>query len=274
MNLRKLATRRLAGALGLLLALSLVLVPATALAAVPQMSHIFYGTVTIEGEAAAKGTVITASVAGLEYTYTVEIAGEYGYNPAETFYIPAEGLEDGDPIEFYIDKVQAELYDVDADESLDGYLFEIGGLTNLNLSIGVAPEAPLTAEASGPYYVAVGESITLSGSASGGTSPYTYAWDLDDDGQYDDATVATTSHSWATAGTYTIELQVTDNVSATATDTATVTVTEEGAVDPWDYDEDEDGVIDKDETLAAVDDYLAGTIGKSDALAVVKLYFS
>ena len=275
MSFRKLVTRRLAGALGLLLALSLALVPASALAdAPPQMSHVFYGTVTVDGEDAPVGTVITASVAGLEYTYTTEVEGEYGYNPAPSFFIPAEGLEDGDLIEFYIGGLQAELYDVNADETRDSYPFEIGGATNLNLSVGEVPPPTLTAEAGGPYSGTEEESITLAGSASGGTSPYTFAWDLDNDGEYDDTTGASPSYTWETAGTYTIGLQVTDDADDTATDTATVTIIAEGEFDPYTYDEDEDGEISKDEALNAVTDYDAGNISKSDALAVIKLYFS
>ena len=272
MSFRKLAIRRLAGALGLLLALSLALVPASALGdAPPQMSHVFYGTVTIEGEAASVGTVITASVAELEYTYTIEVVGEYGYNPAETFYIPAEGVEEGDPIEFYISGAQAELYDVDADETLDSYPFEIGGATNLNLSIGEA--VTLTADAGGPYSGTEGVSIALSGFASGGTSPYNYAWDLDNDGEYDDADVSSPSNTWETAGTYTIGLQVTDGADGEATDTATVTVIAADGFDPYEYDEDGDDDISKEEAQNACSDYLAGTISKDDALKVVKLYF-
>jgi len=282
MSFRKLNVRTLAGALGLLLALGLVLVPASVLA-VPQGGHVFYGTVTDEGGAVAEGTVITASVDGLEYTTTVDAEGKYGYSPAPTFNIPAddpdtpevEGAEAGDLIEFYVGGIKADLYDVDAEESLDSYPFEISGLTKLNLSIGEAPPPTLTADAGGPYSGTVGESITLSGSASGGTSPYTYAWDLDSDEVYDDSTAQNPSYTWDTAGSYIIGLQVTDDATATATDTATVTVTvTEEAFDPYIYDEDEDGELSKDETLAAVDDYLAENITKDDALAVVKLYFS
>jgi len=56
--------------------------------------------------------------------------------------------------------------------------------------------------------------------------------------------------------------------------TVTATFTEEEAFDPDDYDTDEDGEFSKDETLAAVTAYLAGSITKANALEVVKLYFS
>ena len=152
-------------------------------------------------------------------------------------------------------------------------LFEVWGVTELDLSIGEAPPPSLTAEAGGPYSGVVGASIALSGSASGGTAPYTYAWDLDNDGAYDDATGASPSHSWDAVGIYTIGLQVTDNVSATATDTSTVTVTVT-AFDPYIYDTNGDGEFSKAETLAAVNAYLAGTITKNSVLEVIKLYFA
>ena len=270
MRFKKLkVARMLGGALGLLLALSLVLVPAPALA-VPPLPHQFYGTVTIDTELAPEGTIVSARIGGIEYlSATVDADGRYGYAPL--FKVPAddpdtpevkEGGVAGETVEFYV-----------LDTLAGQYEFEVWGVTELNLSIGEAPPPSLTAEAGGPYSGTEGATIGLSGSASSGTSPYTYAWDLDNDSVYDDATGASPSHSWDTAGTYTIGLQVTDNVSATATDTATVTVTVT-AFDPYIYDTNEDEVMSKAETLAAVDDYLAGNITKDEVLEVVKLYFS
>jgi hypothetical protein len=240
------------------------------------MSHVFYGTVTIEGSAAPVGTVITASVAGQEYTYTTEVEGEYGYNPAPSFYIPGDGLEEGDLIEFFIGGTKAELFDVNAGEILDSYPFETGGATKLDLSIGeaVTPPPALTADGGGPYSGVVGEDITLTGSAGGGTPPYTYAWDLDNDGEYDDATGENPSYSWESAGSFVIGLQVTDQAFATATDTATVIISGEGEFDPYMYDENQNGEIEKDEALEAVNDYLSAIITKDNVLEVVKLYFS
>jgi len=104
----------------------------------------------------------------------------------------------------------------------------------------------LQAEAGGPYSGVVDEDIAISGSASGGASPYTYAWDLDNDGVYDDAVGQSITHSWSVADTYTIGLQVTDGASATATDTATVVVSESDW-NPW----DDDGVISDEEISLA-----------------------
>ncbi|MCP3938744.1 MAG: PKD domain-containing protein, partial [Actinomycetia bacterium] len=86
-----------------------------------------------------------------------------------------------------------------------------------------ANQAP-TAEAGGPYAGDVGATIALDGSASSDTdgSIVLYEWDLDNDGQYDDATGQAADFSSATAGTFTVGLRVTDDDGDTGTDTATV----------------------------------------------------
>ncbi len=83
------------------------------------------------------------------------------------------------------------------------------------------------ADAGGPYSGAVNEAITIDGAtATGGTEPYTFDWDLDDDGVYETLDTAAPTFERDAAGTYTIGLRVTDASSATATDTATVTVSD------------------------------------------------
>jgi len=88
----------------------------------------------------------------------------------------------------------------------------------------IVKTAPLIADAGGPYSGYVNEAIQITGSATGGVPNYVYAWDLNNDGVYNDATGKTISHSWTTQGTKTISLKVTDSVGTNATDTATVTV--------------------------------------------------
>jgi hypothetical protein len=83
---------------------------------------------------------------------------------------------------------------------------------------------PLKAEAGGPYYGYVGENVLFTGTATGGKSPYTYNWDLDNDSEYDDATGSTATKSWETSGTYVIKLEVVDDNGKNDTDTAQVTV--------------------------------------------------
>ena len=101
-----------------------------------------------------------------------------------------------------------------------------GSANVYNTGSNVAP----TADAGGPYAGLVGDTISLTaaGSSDSDGTITSYAWDLDNDGQYDDATGVTASFSATTAGTFTISVQVTDDDGATRADTATVTVT----VDP------------------------------------------
>lgn len=88
-----------------------------------------------------------------------------------------------------------------------------------------------TANAGGPYTTGEGTDVTLSaaGSAQGtGPSaghPATYAWDLDNDGQYDDATgVSATFGQVGQDRVLTVGLRVTDSAGNTDTDATTVTV--------------------------------------------------
>ncbi len=266
--------KRPAGILGCLLALSLIFSLAAPVLAVPPIPHNFWGQVTIDSVPAGEGTIISAEIGGAEYaSTTVDALGRYGYTPGAggtgIFTVPAddpdtpekEGGVNGETIEFYV-----------AGALATTSVFQNGGMYPLDLIVGEVPPSTLAAEAGTSYSGEAGASIALTGSATGGTAPYTYAWDLDNDGTYE-TPGKDVSHSWSTAGTFTIGLQVTDSDSDTAIDTATVTVTAVGA-DPWVYDTNNDNVMSKPETLAAITDYIADTISMPDVLAVVILYFS
>lgn len=93
------------------------------------------------------------------------------------------------------------------------------------------PECLPTADAGGPYSTDEGVDVTLDGSASTAGSGASagalasYAWDLDGDGQYDDATgVSPTFTDVGQDGSFTVGLEVTDEFGNTDEDTATVTV--------------------------------------------------
>lgn len=82
------------------------------------------------------------------------------------------------------------------------------------------------ADAGGPYTGTEGVDVSLSAGASHDPDglPLAYAWDLDGDGEYDDAETMDTVVQFDTVGTYTVGLRVTDSLGASATDSAQVTV--------------------------------------------------
>jgi len=98
--------------------------------------------------------------------------------------------------------------------------------------VGLNLNAPPSVDAGGPYTVAEAGSVAVTavGTDEDGDT-LTYAWDLDNDGDFDDATGASALFSAATIdgpATRTVRVRVTDG-EYTAVDTATVNVTN---VDP------------------------------------------
>jgi PKD domain-containing protein/glucose/sorbosone dehydrogenase len=84
------------------------------------------------------------------------------------------------------------------------------------------PTAVITANpTSGPVPLTVGFDGTGSSDPEG--KPLSYSWDLNGDGTFGDATGATASYTYATAGVYHPSLRVTDDKGATDTASATVT---------------------------------------------------
>jgi hypothetical protein len=88
-----------------------------------------------------------------------------------------------------------------------------------------------TADAGGPYTTNEGSDLQLSATAStagshaSASGTLSYAWDLDNDGAYDDATGATaTFDQVGQDGSFSVGLQVTDGYGLTDTATATVNV--------------------------------------------------
>jgi len=103
-----------------------------------------------------------------------------------------------------ISRPQGGLYDIGAYEYA-------GAGTTLGANANASPtsgQAPLT--------------VSFTGSATGGTSPYSYRWTFGDGGS---STSQNPSHTYSSAGTYTATLTVTDNVSATNSKSLNITVT-------------------------------------------------
>ncbi len=99
----------------------------------------------------------------------------------------------------------------------DGFAFD-----DISVSGGAANVAPI-AEANGPYSGTAGTSIVFSsaGSSDSDGTIVSYLWNFGDGST---STSANPSHSYASAGTFTAALTVTDNGGLTGTDNASVTV--------------------------------------------------
>lgn len=93
--------------------------------------------------------------------------------------------------------------------------------------VHAAVNAPPTAEAGGPYSTVEGTDVLLDASSSSDPdgSLSSYEWDLDGDGQFDDATgVTTTFDRVGQDGVHPVAVRVTDDGGMTDTDSTTVTV--------------------------------------------------
>ena len=92
---------------------------------------------------------------------------------------------------------------------------------------GLAPDA----DANGPYSCDEGQTVGLDASGSTDTvdGSLDYAWDLDNDGDYDDSINVNPNFSCVDDGDYTVSVQVTDDAGFTSTDDSIVTVSN---VDP------------------------------------------
>jgi hypothetical protein len=97
-----------------------------------------------------------------------------------------------------------------------------------------APNEPPVADAGGPYTGTVGSAVTLDGSGSSDPDGTIVAWewDLDNDGEYDDATGETVEAIWGLEGVFVVGLRVTDDAQESDVDETTVTITTEPTLEP------------------------------------------
>ena len=89
---------------------------------------------------------------------------------------------------------------------------------------------PLIISTTGPYQCYTNENINMNGTIlCGGTPPYTYHWDFGDGTQ---ASYRNTTHTYTTAGCYTITASVQDS-SGKTTSTTTAAIIQENTTEPY-----------------------------------------
>src|SRR5204863_4484720 len=99
------------------------------------------------------------------------------------------------------------------------------GAAKVSHTVTVANRSPVAAFSSAPASPKTGDTITFtSGSSDPDGTIASQAWDLDNDGQFDDGTGLSATKAFAKPGTYTVGLKVTDDSGASTTVSHTVTV--------------------------------------------------
>ena len=89
-------------------------------------------------------------------------------------------------------------------------------------SITVSSQPQLTANLTiSPASPAVNSTVTFTGAAVNGISPYTFSWNFGDNAK---ATGATVTHTYNAAGTFTVSLNVTDNTGSLARTSQSIAV--------------------------------------------------
>ena len=85
---------------------------------------------------------------------------------------------------------------------------------------------PPVADANGPYLGMVGIPVSFDGSGSSDPDgdPLTCEWDMDNDGEYDDAFGVMPTHTFLSVGIFTVGLSVSDGMGAEGRDSAAVTI--------------------------------------------------
>jgi PKD repeat protein len=92
-------------------------------------------------------------------------------------------------------------------------------------TVSVQNRPPTVSFVYSPVFPATAKTITFTSTSTDPEgSPITVAWDLDNDGRYDDGTTAVTSHAFSGPGNYTVGLRATDAAGASSTVTRSVAV--------------------------------------------------
>jgi outer membrane protein assembly factor BamB len=186
----------------------------------------------------ADGTIYVGSRDGKLYAINPDGSPKWSYFAGISYSSPAIG---GDGT-IYVGSRDDKLYAINSDGSLK-WSYTIGWFIESSPAIGAdgtiyvgsydgklyaitSGNQPPVAHAGGPYTANEGDSVALDGSQSSDPGGYIalYEWDLDNDGQYDDATGATTDAIFDDNGSFIVGLRVTDELGASDTDVAEVTV--------------------------------------------------
>jgi len=192
---------------------------------------IYIVTLTVEGSYSYCADVDTATV---EVISTVSGNANGPYEGIVGIPVAFEGSASGGvpPYKFYWsfgDNAFSHLQNPDHVYDKPGYYIvslkvtdDIGGDVIVGTSALIKPATEVVADAHGPYSGYLGDSILFTGSAIGGTGPYSWHWEFGDGSV---SNLQNPTYAYGTIDVYTVTLTVTDIYGKTDDDTATVTVT-------------------------------------------------
>jgi PKD repeat protein len=191
----------------------------------------------VPGESCPSGS---SSIAGLEFYYGPGFPAEYekalffaDYS-RDCIWVMQAG-PDGRPVPSTIRTFVAGASNpVNLELGPDGALYYPDFDGGRIMRIGYIPgnQPPTAVASANPTSGAAPLTVNFDGSSSSDpdNDPLTYAWDLDGDGQYDDSTAASPTHTYTAEGSYPAALKVTDDEGLSATAAAPIDVGESSPV--------------------------------------------
>jgi PKD repeat protein len=185
-----------------------------------------YGTNTLDENPLVYGTLITSTTTDAQGWYGLQVSGAFDYY----------NIVEIDPSGYTSDGATTpnNNADVQGDNWIQFDWTALEGTLTGNKFWDLPPEPqnnPPIADANGPYNGIVNQPVQFDGSGSydpdSGDSIVSYEWDMDLDGQYDNATGVYPTWTWNTQTITLVKLRITDTHGATDTDSSLVQINAE-----------------------------------------------